>query len=146
MAAVQGRDDYDLELRIRRADGEYRWFKARATPVRDDGRIVLLTVNRFEPAKNLGLAIGMRLACLTRGIESAGDFWVGEAGLAGGGSQGAQVGGGVGVQGAVGGPVQAGVAVAFALAGDPAGQVAEVKADGLTRPGRLLLASRGYAG
>jgi PAS domain S-box-containing protein len=40
MAAVQGRDDYDLELRIRRADGQYRWFKARATPVRDDGRTV----------------------------------------------------------------------------------------------------------
>jgi PAS domain S-box-containing protein len=40
MAAVQDRDDYDLELRIRRADGQYRWFKARATPVRDDGRTV----------------------------------------------------------------------------------------------------------
>ena len=40
MAAVRGRDDYDLELRIRRADGQYRWFKARATPVRDDGRTV----------------------------------------------------------------------------------------------------------
>jgi PAS domain S-box-containing protein len=40
MAAVQGRDDYDLELRIRRADGQYRWFKARATPVRDEDRIV----------------------------------------------------------------------------------------------------------
>ena len=32
--------EYDLELRIRRADGQYRWFKARATPVRDDGRTV----------------------------------------------------------------------------------------------------------
>src|SRR5207237_6603893 len=40
MAAGQGRDDYDLELRIRRADGQYRWFKAGAMPVRDDGRIV----------------------------------------------------------------------------------------------------------
>jgi PAS domain S-box-containing protein len=40
MAAVQGRSDYDLELRIRRADGQYRWFKARATPVRDEGRTV----------------------------------------------------------------------------------------------------------
>jgi PAS domain S-box-containing protein len=40
MAAVQGRSDYDVELRIRRADGQYRWFKARATPVRDDGRTV----------------------------------------------------------------------------------------------------------
>jgi PAS domain S-box-containing protein len=40
MAAVEGRGEYDLEFRIRRADAQYRWFKARATPVRDDGRIV----------------------------------------------------------------------------------------------------------
>jgi PAS domain S-box-containing protein len=40
MAAVKGQHEYDAELRIRRADGDYRWFKARATPVRDDGRIV----------------------------------------------------------------------------------------------------------
>ena len=40
MASVKGQDEYDAELRIRRADGQYRWFKARATPVRDDGRIV----------------------------------------------------------------------------------------------------------
>jgi PAS domain S-box-containing protein len=40
MAAVQGEDGYDAELRIRRADGKYRWFKARGTPVRDAGRIV----------------------------------------------------------------------------------------------------------
>jgi PAS domain S-box-containing protein len=39
-AAVEGRGDYDLELRIRRGDGQYRWFKARGTPVRDDGRTV----------------------------------------------------------------------------------------------------------
>jgi PAS domain S-box-containing protein len=40
IGAVKGQDEYDAELRIRRADGQYRWFKARATPVRDDGRIV----------------------------------------------------------------------------------------------------------
>ena len=40
MAAVRGADEYDAELRIRRADGAYRWFKARATPVRDGDRIV----------------------------------------------------------------------------------------------------------
>ena len=40
IAAVEGRSDYDLELRIRRADGQYRWFKGRATPVRDEGRTV----------------------------------------------------------------------------------------------------------
>src|SRR5215469_12043303 len=40
MAAVQTTGDYDAELRIRRADGQYRWFKARATPVRDGDRVV----------------------------------------------------------------------------------------------------------
>jgi PAS domain S-box-containing protein len=40
MAAVRGADEYDAELRIRRADGAYRWFKARGTPVRDGDRIV----------------------------------------------------------------------------------------------------------
>jgi len=39
-AAVEGRNDYDLEYRLRRADGQYRWFKARATPVRDGAQIV----------------------------------------------------------------------------------------------------------
>jgi PAS domain S-box-containing protein len=40
IAAVDDREEYDLEYRIRRADGGYRWFKARGTPVRDDGRTV----------------------------------------------------------------------------------------------------------
>lgn len=33
--------DYEIEVRNRRKDGEYRWFLTRATPIRDaDGRIV----------------------------------------------------------------------------------------------------------
>src|SRR5437763_884290 len=40
MAAMEGRSEYDLEYRLRRADGQYRWFKARATPVRDGSRTV----------------------------------------------------------------------------------------------------------
>src|SRR6516162_4085194 len=39
-AATEGRGDYDSEYRLRRADGQYRWFKARATPVRDGAQIV----------------------------------------------------------------------------------------------------------
>jgi PAS domain S-box-containing protein len=39
-AAVREAGEYDAELRIRRADGQYRWFKERATPVRDGDRIV----------------------------------------------------------------------------------------------------------
>ena len=34
-AAVEGRADYDLEHRIRAADGSYRWFKTRGTRVTD---------------------------------------------------------------------------------------------------------------
>ena len=40
MKAIRGLGEYDVELRMRRADGQYRWFKARATPVRDGDRIV----------------------------------------------------------------------------------------------------------
>ena len=34
-AAAEGRSPYDLEHRIRAADGGYRWFKTRGTPVTD---------------------------------------------------------------------------------------------------------------
>jgi len=34
-AAMKGQAPYDLEYRIRRADGAYHWFKVRATPLRD---------------------------------------------------------------------------------------------------------------
>ena len=40
-AACEDRGVYDLEYRIRRYDGEYRWFKTRGVPIRDDrGRII----------------------------------------------------------------------------------------------------------
>ena len=38
--SVAGRHDYDVEYRVRRVDGEYRWFKTRGVPIQDsDGRI-----------------------------------------------------------------------------------------------------------
>src|SRR5205807_10323659 len=33
--SVAGRGPYDVEYRVRRADGEYRWFKTRGVPIRD---------------------------------------------------------------------------------------------------------------
>jgi PAS domain S-box-containing protein len=39
--SVVGRGPYDVEYRVRRSDGVYRWFKTRGTPIRDSaGRIV----------------------------------------------------------------------------------------------------------
>jgi PAS domain S-box-containing protein len=35
--SVAGRHDYDVEYRVRRSDGEYRWFKTRGVPIRDSG-------------------------------------------------------------------------------------------------------------
>jgi len=33
--SVAGRHDYDVEYRVRRSDGVYRWFKTRGVPIRD---------------------------------------------------------------------------------------------------------------
>ena len=39
--SVAGRGPYDVEYRVRRSDGVYRWFKTRGTPIRDsEGNIV----------------------------------------------------------------------------------------------------------
>jgi PAS domain S-box-containing protein len=41
LESVAGRHPYDVEYRVRRRDGEYRWFKTRGVPIRDDqGKIV----------------------------------------------------------------------------------------------------------
>jgi two-component system, sensor histidine kinase and response regulator len=37
LASVAGRHSYDIEYRVRRRDGEYRWFKTRGVPIRDSG-------------------------------------------------------------------------------------------------------------
>ena len=77
------------------------------------------------------------------GVEGAGDLGFVEAGLAGGGGQRAEVGGVVGFQGAVGGPEQAGVAVALGLGGDPAGQRVDPLLPVAPWPGRGPLVARG---
>src|SRR5216683_2621776 len=76
----------------------------------------------------LGLVIGRDgtdRAGPAGGVQGPGDLLVAEAGMAGGGGQGTQVGGGVGLQRSVGGPEQARVAVSLGLGRDPAGQMAE---------------------
>lgn len=40
-AAVEGRAPYDIEYRLRRADGAYRWFKVRGVPVHDESGQIL---------------------------------------------------------------------------------------------------------
>jgi two-component system sensor histidine kinase/response regulator len=35
MDSVAGRCPYDVEYRVRRSDGVYRWFKTRGVPIRD---------------------------------------------------------------------------------------------------------------
>jgi PAS domain S-box-containing protein len=39
--AAHSRDALDVEVRIRRADGEYRWFKTRAVPVKDAENVII---------------------------------------------------------------------------------------------------------
>jgi PAS domain S-box-containing protein len=39
MGAVAGRHSYDIDFRIRRHDGAWRWFKARGAPVRDESGV-----------------------------------------------------------------------------------------------------------
>src|SRR5205814_4657984 len=80
---------------------------------------------------DLGLVVGLAVGGVAGGVQGPGDLGVAEAGLAGSVGELAKVGGGVGFQGAVGGPEQAGVAVAFGLGCDPAGQAAQVAAGGL---------------
>jgi PAS domain S-box-containing protein len=40
MRCVESGANYEAEYRLRSKDGSYRWFRARALPIRDDGRIV----------------------------------------------------------------------------------------------------------
>ena len=40
MRCVESGANYEAEYRLRSRDGAYRWFRARALPIRDDGKIV----------------------------------------------------------------------------------------------------------
>jgi PAS domain S-box-containing protein len=82
MAAIEGRFEYDVELRIRRADGQYRWFKARATPVRDGRQIVRWfgtctditdIIEARETLKRSGEELEALVAERTRSLATAND-------------------------------------------------------------------------
>jgi hypothetical protein len=72
-----------------------------------------LGIGWLEPGLGAGGAAG--------GAQGAGDLRVVESGAAGGIGQRAEVGGGIVFESAVGGPEQAGVAVAVRLGRDPLG-------------------------
>ncbi len=60
MMAVQDRAPYDIEYRVRRHDGVYRWFKTRGTPLRNaDGQIEKWfgTCTDIEDQKNAARAM-----------------------------------------------------------------------------------------
>jgi PAS domain S-box-containing protein len=40
MRCVESGANYEAEYRLRSKDGSYRWFRARAVPIRDDGKII----------------------------------------------------------------------------------------------------------
>ncbi len=72
-AACEDRGDYDLEYRIRRHDGQYRWFKTRGVPIRDQaGKIIYWfgTCTDVEDIKHGHLAI-QRLAAIVESSDDA---------------------------------------------------------------------------
>jgi PAS domain S-box-containing protein len=50
--AISGRHSYDIEYRIKRFDGEYRWFQARGTPMRDENGQILYWVGTCTDIQN----------------------------------------------------------------------------------------------
>jgi PAS domain S-box-containing protein len=70
--ACADKADYDIEYRIRRHDGQYRWFKTRGVPIRNEhGKIVYWfgTCTDIEDMKQSAI-VGQRLAAI---IESSDD-------------------------------------------------------------------------
>jgi two-component system sensor histidine kinase/response regulator len=60
LAAVQGPGRYDVEYRVRRADGAYRWFKTRGVPIRDSAGTIVNwfgTCTDFTTGKQLEEAL-----------------------------------------------------------------------------------------
>lgn len=77
MDAVEDNNPYDIEYRIRRFDGVYRWFKTRGTPVRDNrGRILRWfgTCTDIEDQRRTTEALRRRNEELRRANEDLNQF------------------------------------------------------------------------
>jgi PAS domain S-box-containing protein len=75
MAACADEADYDIEFRIRRQDGAYRWFKTRGVPIRNEqGKIIAWfgTCTDIEDNKRLEEAFRRQQAVLTIAETAAG--------------------------------------------------------------------------
>lgn len=75
-AAVQAVTPYDVEYRIRRHDGEYRWFIARGLPVKDQNGTVLEwagTCSDIHDAKNASAYLERQVAERTAELSKARD-------------------------------------------------------------------------
>jgi PAS domain S-box-containing protein len=72
-AACADQAEYDLEYRLRRHDGQYRWFKTRGVPIRNEnGKIVhwFGTCTDIEDTKQSAI-VGRRLAAIVESSDDA---------------------------------------------------------------------------
>jgi two-component system CheB/CheR fusion protein len=77
LEALKGHVPYDLEYRLQRADGEWHWFKVRATPLRDkEGNIIKWfgTSTDIEDQKQIQVQIEESQRWLRLIMESVKDF------------------------------------------------------------------------
>jgi PAS domain S-box-containing protein len=71
MLCVESGANYEAEYRIRSKDGSYRWFRARALPIRDDGKIVRWygTCSDIQDSKQLEQSIRDNAAELEKMVD-----------------------------------------------------------------------------
>ncbi len=71
MLCVESGANYEAEYRIRSKDGSYRWFRARALPIRDDGKIVKWygTCSDIQDSKQLEQSIRDNAAELEKMVD-----------------------------------------------------------------------------
>jgi PAS domain S-box-containing protein len=75
MRCIETGTDYEAEYRLRSEDGAYRWFRARAVPIRDDGKIAKWygTCSDIHDSKVLEQSIRDNAAQLEKMVDSRTD-------------------------------------------------------------------------